>query len=130
MTSAETRTLYGKTDYTRESQFLHELDSTLIDGDSIYEKKDKKAQGAFRDGASQVSVYKPFDQLKYASRQTKKAAEAMEMAKKADFCRGDRVKHPKFGEGTVLEIDGKTIRIQFEDEARKLALGFAKIEKV
>ena len=130
ITSAETRTLYGKTDYTRESQFVHELDKTLIDGDSIYEKKDRKVQGAFCDGASQASAYKPFDQLKYARQQTRKAAEAMEMAKTADFSAGDIVRHPKFGAGTVLETDGKTIRVQFEDEARKLALGFAKIEKI
>ena len=41
LTGAEQRTLYGKTDYTRESQFLRELDKTLIEGDAIFEKKKK-----------------------------------------------------------------------------------------
>ena len=39
LTGAEVRTLYGKTDYTKESQFLKELDKSLIDGDAIFEKK-------------------------------------------------------------------------------------------
>ena len=44
MTSARTRTLYGRTDYTRESVFLRELDSKLMEGDSIYEKKDRRTE--------------------------------------------------------------------------------------
>ncbi|HML38342.1 MAG TPA: UvrD-helicase domain-containing protein, partial [Bacillota bacterium] len=39
LTSAELRTLYGKTDYTKESQFLKELDKSLVDGDAVYQKK-------------------------------------------------------------------------------------------
>lgn len=39
LTSANMRTLYGKTDLTRESQFLRELDKRLIDGDAIFERK-------------------------------------------------------------------------------------------
>ena len=39
LTSAQMRTLYGKTDYTKESQFLKELDKSLIDGDAIFDRK-------------------------------------------------------------------------------------------
>ncbi|MCQ2545041.1 MAG: UvrD-helicase domain-containing protein [Clostridia bacterium] len=130
MTSAETRTIYGKMDYTRESQFLHELDKNLIEGDGIYEKKEKSVAGAFKDGAAESAPYKPFDQLKYAKQQTKQRAAAMEKAKSESFKVGDIVRHPKFGEGKVVECTDKTIRVEFADEARKLALGFAPIEKV
>mgnify|MGYP004448416117 CR=1 FL=1 len=130
MTSAQLRTMYGKTDYTRESQFLRELDKKLLDGDGIYEPKDKKASGAMRDGITSAQPYKPFDQLKYARMQTKQNAAAMAKAADADFAVGDRVKHAKFGEGTVLEVTGKTVRIEFADETKKLALGFAPIEKI
>lgn len=39
MTSAQMRTLYGKTEYTRESQFMREIDKKLLTGDGVYEKK-------------------------------------------------------------------------------------------
>ncbi len=130
MTGAETRTLYGKTDYTRESQFLRELDKKLIEGDGIYEKKETKVSGAFTDGAFEEKAFRPFDQLKYARQQTKQKAAAMEKARTESFEVGDNVRHPKFGEGRVIECGNGTIRVEFADETRKLALGFASIEKV
>ncbi|MGX8774104.1 MAG: ATP-dependent helicase, partial [Bacillota bacterium] len=130
MTSARTRTLYGRTDYTRESVFLRELDERLIEGDGIYEKKDRRTEGLFRDGASEREAIKPFDQLRYAKAQTKQRVAAMASAASTDFAPGDRVAHAKFGEGTVLEVNGKVIRIEFKDQVRKLALGIAPLEKL
>ena len=72
MTSAEMRTMYGKTDYTRESQFLREMDKNLLEGDAIFEKKRKDpAEGAFSNGMTKETPFQPFDQLKYARQQTK-----------------------------------------------------------
>ena len=130
LTSARMRTLYGRMDYTRESVFLRELDSKLLEGDGVYEKKDRKTEGVFRDGASERTPFRPFDQLKYAQSQTKKKAEAMAKAAGQDFAPGDRVAHAKFGEGTVLEVSGQVIRIEFADQVRKLALGIAPLEKL
>ena len=129
MTSAETRTLYGKTDYTRESQFLREIDRKLMEGDGVVEKKDK-TRTAFRDGAASSTAFKPFDQLKYARQETKKKAAAIQRAVGESFSPGDRVSHDKFGEGTVVEATDKTVRVEFADETRKLALGFAPIKKI
>lgn len=128
MTGAAQRTMYGKTDYTRESLFLHELDKSIIEGDAIYKKKDTPL---YTDGAAEAKPYKPFDQLKYARVQTQNRVAAMERAAEAEFVPGDRVSHPKFGEGEVLECDSKTIRVKFgDDDVKKLALGFAPIEKI
>ena len=130
LTGAERRTLYGKTDYTRESQFLRELDKKLIEGDGIYEKKTRdKAEGAFIDGASSSTPFKPFDQLKYARQQTKKNA-AAGAGSTESFAAGDRISHPKFGEGSVLSCDGKIIEVQFEGGIKKMALGFAPLKKL
>lgn len=128
MTSAQMRTLYGKTDYTRESQFLRELDPKLIEGDGIYEKKDR-SKAVFRDGAAERSSFRPFDQLKYAKQMTKKNAAAM--AQPAEDLRpGNIVSHPKFGKGEVLSVSGKIIRVRFSDGEKKLALGIAPLKKV
>lgn len=127
LTGAEQRTLYGKTDYTRESQFLRELDKTLVEGDAIFEKKTRdKAAAAFTDGISEAKPFKPFDQLKYARQQTKKKVEAMSES----FAAGERVSHPKFGEGIVENYDGKTVSVRFSDGVKKLAAGIAPIKKI
>lgn len=128
LTGAERRTLYGKTDYTRESQFLRELDRKLIEGDGIYEKKDKAA-GAFIDGASEATPFKPFDQLKYARQQTRKNA-AQPSGTGQDFKAGDLISHPKFGAGTVKSCDGSIVEAEFADGVKKLALGFAPLKKL
>ena len=129
MTSAEKRTIYGKTDYTRESLFLRELDSKLVDGNAIREEK-KRTDGVFRDGAGENIAFKPFDQLKYARQQTVKKVAQMEKAASENYAIGDRVSHSKFGEGEVLEVTSSTIRVQFADGAKKLALGIAPIKKL
>jgi len=65
--SAALRTLYGKTDYTRESQFLREIDKNLLTGDPLYESKSgRRDQTNWSDGYESDIVFKPFDQLKYA----------------------------------------------------------------
>ena len=131
LTGAERRTLYGKTDYTRESQFLRELDKRLIEGDGIYEKKTRdKDEGAFIDGASSDTPFKPFDQLKYARQQTKKNVAAGAAGGSASFDAGDRISHPKFGEGDVISCDGKIVEVKFADGIKKMALGFAPLKKL
>lgn len=82
LTSAQMRTMYGKTDYTRESQFLRELDAALIDGDGIYKKKagaqGLSGYGGQNDGYGEGEIFRPFDQLKYIKQNlvVKKAAGA------------------------------------------------------
>lgn len=55
LSSAETRTLYGKTDYTKESQFLREVDARLLEGQPVYSRRNP-AQSSDRFRASA-----PFD---------------------------------------------------------------------
>ena len=127
LTSAEMRTMYGKTDYTRESQFLREMDKKLLEGDAVFEKKRKDpAEGAFSDGISREKPFQPFDQLKYARQQTKQKVEALS----GSLLPGDRVSHPKFGEGTVQAADARTVTVAFADGTKKLAIGFAPIKKI
>lgn len=126
MSSAQERTLYGKTDYTRESQFMREMDKSLIEGDAVFEKKRDLNRGAFTDGIAGSEPFRPFDQLKYARLQTKqKAAEA-----DSDFSEGDTVAHAKFGQGIVISCDGKVVEVNFNGEIKKMAVGFAPLKKL
>ncbi len=127
LTGAQQRTLYGKTDYTRESQFLREMDKKLMEGDGIYEKKSREASAnIFTDGVSQSKPFKPFDQLKYARQQTKQKASVPSET----FLPGDRLSHPKFGEGLVKTCGGGIVEVEFAEGIKKLALGFAPLKKL
>ena len=127
MTSAAMRTMYGRTDYTRESQFLRELDSRLLEGDAVYEKKSRAfGEGSFESGVSEKTPFRPFDQLRYARQQTKKNAAASSDV----FSRGDIVAHPKFGQGTVVECTESVVTVEFVSGTKKLAVGIAPIKKI
>jgi len=154
LTSAQTRTLYGKTDYTRESSFLYEIDEKLIAGEKPYVKKSRSnayedgfgrdfdsgfgggyAAGSysrgFVDGYGRASApAKPFDSLKYAKQEVLNKNNAAS-GEAASIKAGDKVTHTKFGVGTVIEADEKTITVEFDSEGRKkLARGIAPIKKI
>ncbi len=69
-----------------------------------------------------------YDPLK-ASRQA--SAQAAAGSAGADFSVGDQVTHGKFGFGTVVDVDAKTVTVMFEAAGqKKLAKGIAPIKKV
>lgn len=47
---------------------------------------------------------------------------------KCDFSIGQRVRHPKFGEGIVKDIEGERITVSFAEGDKLLALRLAKLE--
>lgn len=142
LTGAETRMLYGRTDYTSESMFLDEMDKQYIDGETVKERQAKQGGiagdgGLFgdyfykgrshgtEDGYSGPDGGKPFDSLGYAKKQTRKkfSNEGLEA--------GDKVRHPKFGEGMLIEDSGKILTIAFDSVGiKKIGKGFVNIEKV
>jgi DNA helicase-2/ATP-dependent DNA helicase PcrA len=143
LTSAEVRTLYGKTDYTRESQFLKELDKSLVDGDAIYDKKSSAggfsggasgqnpnwSQGGGNDGYSGAEIFRPFDQLKYIKQNQTTTGAGKSSG--VDYQSGDKVSHNKFGEGLVVAVDGSTVTIAFDSVGvKKLAKDIAPIKKI
>ena len=142
LTSAELRTLYGKTDYTKESQFLKELDKSLVDGDAIFERKGSSggfgsssgrnpgwSQGGGNDGYAGSEIFRPFDQLKYIKQS--QAAGAGGKGGGPDIKNGDKVSHNKFGEGLVIAVEGSTVTIAFDSVGvKKLAKDIAPIKKI
>ncbi len=143
LTSAKQRMLYGRTDYTTESPFLNEMDSTLLDGDKLVKERKSQAGGltgeggmfgeyffggrtlGTADGYADKPASKPFDTLRYAKKET--ANKLLD----DDFQIGEEIRHPKFGVGTVIEQDEKTITIMFDDYGlKKLGKGFVKLERV
>ncbi len=133
LTSAAVRTLYGRTDYTRESQFLREVDKRLLEGDTVYVRKSRDSglgvsTGSF-DGFAKKESPKPYDALRYAKAATK--ANAGAAAAGESITAGDRVRHAKFGEGLVIDADDKTLVVIFDTAGqKKMAKGIAPLEKI
>ena len=133
LTSAAVRTLYGRTDYTRESQFLREVDKRLMEGDAVYVRKSRDSglgvsTGSF-DGFAKKESPKPYDALRYAKAATK--ANAAAAAGGESIAVGDRVRHAKFGEGLVIDADDRTLVVIFDTAGqKKMAKGIAPLKKI
>ena len=144
LTGAQVRTVYGRTDFQQESLFLREMDRECMDGDQTVEDKVRIGTGlrgesswlgdyffggrshGTADGYAGEPASKPFDSLSAARRQTKEKAKIHQ-----EFSNGDIVRHPKFGEGMVIEQDDKTMTVMFDDYGqKKLGKGYVKMELV
>ncbi len=128
LTSAAYRTMYGKGDYTRESQFLRELNPKLLEGDGVYRKAADVRIGekAGLDGYAKIPPFRPFDRLEMAKRETHQ-----QLTPKETFSKGDKVTHGKFGPGLVLESEGNVVTVMFDREGKKkLAADIAPLTKV
>ena len=144
LTGAQVRTLYGRTDFQSESCFLGEMDRSCMDGDSTVEEKVELGTGLrgetsytgdyFFGGRSHGSIdgsfgkpaAKPFNSLNAAKKATSGKTGIVQ-----EFKNGDVVRHPKFGEGMVIEQDAKTMTVMFDSVGeKKLGKGFVKMELV
>ncbi len=133
LTGAAYRVMYGHGDYTRESAFMRELDSKVLDpaGDTVYSPTRRTNNPLGIDTGSldgfAKPAEKPYDYLARARREVKAADSAKDLA----LSPGDRVSHGKFGEGLVLEEDEKTVTVIFDSVGRKkLAKGVAPLKKI
>ena len=136
LTGAAYRVLYGRGEYTRESIFLRELDKSLLDeaGDTVFTagRRTNNFLGVDTgspDGFSEPAFrpYPAYDPLKYA----RQAVRENTRSAGRSFTAGERVRHGKFGEGMVLEVDDKTVTVIFDSVGRKkLAKDIAPIEKL
>ena len=136
LTGAAYRVLYGRGEYTRESTFLRELDKSLLDeaGDTVFTAGrrtnnflgvDTRSPDGFSEPA--FRPYPAYDPLKYA----RQAVRENTRSAGRSFTAGERVRHGKFGEGMVLEVDDKTVTVIFDSVGRKkLAKDIAPIEKL
>ncbi|NWO10350.1 DNA helicase II [Chromohalobacter salexigens] len=113
LTHAEIRRLHGKETFSRPSRFLHELPESLLEEVRLRGQVSRPVSTRPNRGLSQQqSVSSDDDQ--------------------PSLSLGQRVSHPVFGEGVILNAEGEGARarvhVSFEDEGDKwLVLGFAKL---
>ncbi|MGH7158081.1 MAG: UvrD-helicase domain-containing protein [Candidatus Saccharimonadales bacterium] len=114
MTYATSRMLYGGAQHNPPSRFLSEIDTQFqpSEGGLGYELTDPFVSGERSRAASQPEA---IDEPRYVP----------------DLTEGDAVKHPTFGVGTVVELDGDNATIFFKGKgAKKLNIAFAPLKRL
>ena len=105
---ATSRVLYGSMQYNPPSQFLKDIDGTVFNQQS---SPSSDYQGYANSGTASV----PSDEPRYIP----------------ELEEGESVRHPVFGIGTVMALDGDTADIMFRNKGlKKLNIAFAPIEKL
>ena len=125
ITGARSRTLYGKTTHQMNSRFLDEIPENYL-----------KEDGMSRTGGMGESVQIPQSFRKINTEAVKKITFGTSFKSAVtDFSAGDRVRHKKFGDGTVsavqrLEKDA-LMEVKFDNgESKHLLASMAKLEKI
>ena len=133
MTAARQRMLRGEVQYNRISRFVKEIPDEYLEN-----KTESPGQRAKEAKEQRINQRKQTMLEVRRSLRAKPIQSKMVAATKAshlDYGVGDRVKHIRFGEGTVLEItEGAKdyeVRVNFDMEGvKKLFASFAKLQKV
>ena len=117
---AETRRLHGLEVYNAPSRFITELPRELL------------TQLQIETGGS---IQKAQKSLPKSPSRKKSRLNSKLLQTKEGFCVGQTVRHPKFGEGIILNIEGQAqharVQVQFRNgESKWLVTQFAKLEIV
>lgn len=140
---AKQRMLFGEIQANAPSQFLSDLPMEYIMSNSQHfggrevagfvpvdamGRKKIPTEGGSGNGYNFNSGY-----IGKSSGSEPKPAYNPDAADIGNFESGDRVRHPKFGEGTVVAVIGGVVSIKFDDRktgVKKLAISIAPIDKI
>ncbi len=144
LTYAKSRMVRGETQYNPVSRFIREIPSELMDNTVPVVKRREEDIFDFRPKAIvkpkvTAQPVKPFiaqgiGSLNRVAGITKGAA-ALEADTVLDYEKGDRVRHLKYGEGTVLNIEREPrdykVTVSFDNAGQKIMYAsFAKLKRV
>jgi DNA helicase-2/ATP-dependent DNA helicase PcrA len=134
MTSARRRMVRGETQYNKLSRFVKEVPKELLATGQLFEKIIAKEK-------AEPSVQSAYAQAKQTFRtRAFTAAKPVKQfgnggGKSLDYGVGDRVRHMKFGEGTVLSVveGGRDYEVTVDFDGagtKKMFAAFAKLQKI
>lgn len=139
MTCARKRMTRGETHYNRMSRFLQEIPKELMENGSLpfdKEMQKEREQELIRQNAY-TQAKQAFRQKPFPNYGIQKGAKAFAVSKEKglDYQVGDRVRHIKFGEGTVKGIleGGRDFEVTVEFDTagvKKMFATFAKLKKI
>ena len=136
---ARKRMTRGETHYNRMSRFLQEIPKELMENGSLpfdKEMQKEREQELIRQNAY-TQAKQAFRQKPFQNYGIQKGAKAFAVSKEKglDYQVGDRVRHIKFGEGTVKGIleGGRDFEVTVEFDTagvKKMFATFAKLKKI
>lgn len=124
LTNAFSRTLYGRTQYNRPSRFVEEIDQELLEIEGM--RPTPKKTPVFAKKTAAFSYKQPETAVV-----SSKSATGGE---KNSWKPGDKVKHKKWGLGTVVRVSGTSKDLELDvafpsQGVKRLLAAFAPIEK-
>lgn len=139
LTCARKRMMRGEVHYNRMSRFLQEIPRELMENGSL--PFDKEMQKERDQEMAKQNVYaqakQVFRQKPFQNYGIQKGAKAFAVSKEKglDYQEGDRVRHIKFGEGTVKAIveGGRDFEVTVDFDSagvKKMFATFAKLKKI
>lgn len=135
LTNAMSRVLYGRIQRNPESEFVDEIDDNLLEFDN--QQNPRTPFGSYAQKAATATTYRSPRRHNYASAGKRVAPKTNQGtgADKESWSAGDKVKHKKWGIGTVVAVNGTgsdmELDIAFPKEGvRRLLATFAPIQKV
>ena len=139
LTYAKSRMLRGETQYNPISRFVREIPPMLLDNNSPTSRRNIEEEVDFRPKAvvkPKVTAYadRPFILKTMSDMNQVKDSEGY-AAKGLEYSEGDRVKHVKYGEGTVAAISREPkdykVTVVFDTAGQKVMYAsFAKLKKL
>ncbi len=128
LTSARMRMTRGETQYNKVSRFVEEIPDGLLSGPVHDPSSGNERPSVRRNGAASYSKMKP-----YATAAKQFGGEGK--LSSLNYAEGDRVRHSKFGDGTVTAIvsGGKDFEVTVDFDrvgTKKMFASFAKLQKM
>jgi DNA helicase II / ATP-dependent DNA helicase PcrA len=126
LTHAESRRIFGRTSYRDPSRFLSELPPEALED---VRPRISVSRPLYAEGRVALAAPRPGDAQRRRSRAVPAPGEDLPMRL------GTRVRHPKFGEGTILRFEGqgesRQVHVNFEDVGQKILMyELARLEQV
>lgn len=146
LTNANSRLLYGKTNYNRPTRFLNEINSSLLDYQGLARPANTSFKASYVNGKAVqfgqgMSLAQALQERKRQAAPSSISSSQLPFGKNVatnqptiDWAIGDIAHHKKWGDGTVLEVSGsgssQELKINFSEVGlKKLLASVAPIEK-
>ncbi|OQY36447.1 MAG: hypothetical protein B6243_03120 [Anaerolineaceae bacterium 4572_5.2] len=134
------RTIYGREEVSTPSPFLSDIPPELVDVQNkrssfLGRSQSRSRTPAYRRRSSSSSSGSGYQEQTRRKRPLEPEAPEARSVGSGKFKRGERVKHAKFGEGTVIDVktqnDDEEVTVAFPGQGvKRLLTSFAPLEKI
>jgi DNA helicase-2/ATP-dependent DNA helicase PcrA len=135
LSAAKMRMVHGSTNINDVSRFIREIPANLFDDEDMVKKRSKPVLSAAAKPYAEAKNYGKTNPYKSPGKPAFGKEFTVNRAVSLDYGEGDRVRHVKFGEGTVTKLvsGGKDYEVTVDFDRvgiKKMFASFAKLKKI